>query len=108
MAKNGPQQMSWPVFATHYAGLPVPEPSLPCLQRPGTHRIHLPPQFLRRARMNPPTSLWKGKSRGGVVALAGAPLVGPTSLNRGEGLLAGLTREVGAGEDEGGGGGERR
>jgi hypothetical protein len=35
--------------------------------------------------------------------LAGAPLVGPTSLNRGEGLLAGLTREVGGGEDEGGG-----
>jgi hypothetical protein len=39
--------------------------------------------------------------------LAGAPLVGPTSLNRGEGLLAGLTCEVGGGEDEGDCGGER-
>jgi hypothetical protein len=38
---------------------------------------------------------------------AGAPLVGPTSLNRGEGHLSGLGREVGGGEGEGGGGGER-
>jgi hypothetical protein len=39
--------------------------------------------------------------------LAGALFVGPTSLNRGEGLLAGLTREDGGGSD-GGGGGRRR
>jgi len=39
--------------------------------------------------------------------LAGALLAGPTSLNRGEGLLSGLAREFGGGEG-GGGGGRRR
>ena len=38
--------------------------------------------------------------------LAGTPLIGPTSLSRGEGHLAGLGREVGRGEGEGGGGTE--
>jgi len=38
-----------------------------------------------------------------VVVLAGALLDGPTSLNRGEGLRAGLTCEVGGGEGSGGG-----
>jgi hypothetical protein len=40
--------------------------------------------------------------------LAGALLAGPTSLERGEGLLAGLARKVGGGEGGGGGGGGRR
>ena len=35
--------------------------------------------------------------------LAGALLAGPTSLNRGEGLRAGLMCEVGGGEGSGGG-----
>jgi len=39
-------------------------------------------------------------------------LIKPTSLNRGEGLVAGLTQETGGGEGEGegedGGGGGRR
>jgi len=56
--------------------------------------------------MSPPTSLRKGEGQVRS-ALAGALLDGPTSLNRGEGLLAGLTREVGSGEG-GGGGGRRR
>ena len=38
-----------------------------------------------------------------MVVLAGALLAGPTSLNRGEGLRAGLTCEVGGGEGSGGG-----
>jgi len=54
--------------------------------------------------MSPLTSLQKGEEQVRSV-LAGALLAGPTSLNRGEGLLAGLTREVGSGE--GGGGGRR-
>ena len=56
--------------------------------------------------MSPPTSLRKGEGRVRSV-LAGALLAGPTSLNRGEGLLAGLAREFGGGEG-GGGGGRRR
>jgi len=56
--------------------------------------------------MSPLTSLRKGEGQVRSV-LAGALLAGPTSLNRGEGLLAGLTREVGSGEG-GGGGGRRR
>jgi hypothetical protein len=56
--------------------------------------------------MSPPTSLWKGEGRVRSV-LAGALLDGPTSLNRGEGLLSELTCEVGRGEG-GGGGGRRR
>jgi len=53
--------------------------------------------------MSPPTSLRKGEGRVRSV-LAGALLAGPTSLNRGEGLLAGLEREVGGGEGGGGDG----
>jgi hypothetical protein len=52
--------------------------------------------------MSPPTSLRKGEGRSRSV-LAGALLGGPTSLNRGEGLLAGLACEVGGGEAGGGG-----
>ena len=56
--------------------------------------------------MSPPTSLRKGEGRVRSV-LAGVLWAGPTSLNIGEGLLAGLAREVGGGEG-GGGGGRRR
>jgi len=56
--------------------------------------------------VSPPTSLWKGEGRVRS-ALAGVLLAGPTSLNRGEGLLAELAHEVGGGEG-GGGGGRRR
>ena len=56
--------------------------------------------------MSSPTSLRK---RGGQVrsVRAGASFPGPTSLNRGEGLLTGLTLEVGGGDGEGGGRGRR-
>jgi len=57
--------------------------------------------------MSPPTSLRKGEGRVRSV-LAGALLAGPTSLERGEGLLAGLARKVGGGEGGGGGGGGGR
>jgi len=56
--------------------------------------------------MSLPTSLRKGEGQV-CSALAGALFAGPTSLNRGEGLLAELTCEVGSGEG-GGGGGRRR
>jgi len=56
--------------------------------------------------MSPPSSLQQGEGQVRSV-LPGALLAGPTSLNRGEGLLAGLTREVGSGEG-GGSGGRRR
>jgi hypothetical protein len=39
--------------------------------------------------------------------LAGRSLAGPTSLNRGEGLLTGLAHDVGASEGWAGGGGRR-
>jgi len=56
--------------------------------------------------MSPPTSLQKEEGRVHSM-LAGALLGGPTSLNRGEGLLARLAHEFGGGEG-GGGGGRRR
>ena len=55
--------------------------------------------------MSLPTALRKGEGWVHSV-LAGVLLAGPTSLNRGEGLLAGLAHKVGG--DEGGGGGGRR
>jgi hypothetical protein len=56
--------------------------------------------------MSPPTSLWK--EEGWVHSLlAGGQIDRPTSYNRGEGLLARLTRELGGGKGEGGGRGRR-
>ena len=39
---------------------PIPFIGLPLT---GCHLVHFPPWFLRRVRMNPPTSLWKGEGR---------------------------------------------
>jgi len=77
--------------------------------------IFLPLRILRRARLTCPHPF--GKGRGGLgcnLACEGAEgvLKEPTSLIRGEGLVAVLTCEVGGvedeGEGEGGGGGGRR
>jgi hypothetical protein len=136
MGENGPRQISWPVFVTHYVGLPVPgsplavlvpppsprfppfssvlsspryfpsffpplsssirpssssstlrpsSSSIPFtgLQLPGSYRILLPPQFLRRASMNPPTSLWQGK--GGSLCLLERRWLGPHPSTEGRG-----------------------
>jgi hypothetical protein len=71
----------------------------------------LPPRILRRARLSRPHPFGKGRGGWGcILASEGAEAVlkEPTSLNRGEGLVAGLTGEVGGveGEGEGEGGGE--
>ena len=67
----------------------------------------LPIQILRRAKLSHPHPF--GKGRGGydcILASEGAValVVEPTSLNGGEGLIAGSTGEVGGVEGEGGGG----
>jgi len=64
-------------FMTHLMGLPLP----------GSPLVFVPPQFPRRTSMNPPISLSKGRGGSGC-ALAGALVVEPTYLNRGEGLMA--------------------
>ena len=77
--------------------------------------VFLHPRTLRRSRLACPHPF--GKGRGGCTYVftseePEAVLIEPTSLNRGEGLVARLTREAGGGEgkDEGedGGCGGRR
>jgi hypothetical protein len=80
--KNRPRQMSWPVFVTHYAGLTPWVPPCVC------------PSLIPASSDCVPTHI--SLERGGVGAAAvhsaqpGVLVVEPTSLNRGEGLVAGL------------------
>ena len=77
--------------------------------------VFFPPRILRRGRPTRPHPFGKGRGGWGCnLACEGAEavLIEPTSLNRGEGLVAGLTREAGSGKgkdegEDGGGGGSR-
>jgi len=88
IGENEVQLSSYFVFMTYPLGLPLPGPPL----------TFPTPPFLRRATRSCPHPV--GKRRGGcgfVLASeeAGVLSIGPTSLNRGEGLLAGWPRVVG-------------
>ena len=98
--ENEPQQMSWLVCCNS----PLVHPTSP------VPLVILPLQILRQARLSHPHPF--GKGRGGygcILACEGvvAMEVEPTSLDRGEGLVSGLTGEIGGGLD-GGSGGRRR
>jgi hypothetical protein len=71
---------------------------------PPSHRFRV--LFRPGGEAKPPTSHWKGEGRVRYV-LAGSLLVGPTSLNGGEGRLVKSTRESGGGEGNGGGRGRK-
>jgi hypothetical protein len=64
------------------------------LPLPGSPLVFLPPHLLHRARLSRPHPSGKGRGRCGcacVSELTGVLVVEPTSLNRGEGLVAGLS-----------------
>jgi hypothetical protein len=100
-SENEPRQVSWLVFRNSPPRLPTSPAPL----------VFLPPRISRRERLSRPHPF--GKGRGGwdcILACEGAVAmeVEPTSLNRGEGLAAGWSGDVGGvqgeGEGEGGGG----
>jgi len=84
IGENEVQLSSYFVFMTYPLGLPLP----------GSPLTFLTPPFLRRATRSRPHPV--GKRRGGCgFVLAEVLSIGPTSLNRGEGLLARWPRVVG-------------
>jgi hypothetical protein len=82
MGENRQRQMSLPVFVTHCMGLPPRRSPL----------VFLHPQLLRRVAMSHPHPLERGRTEGSAATnstLVEVSMVEPTSLNRGEGLVAG-------------------
>ena len=76
MGKNGPRNLSWPVFVTYFMGLPVLPRIFPSPNTPSSEN-------------DPLTSLqWKGVWLASVLRLWGLAF-GPTSIKGGEGLQVG-------------------